>query len=150
MNMAWQKIWYNPDPGLRSAYRSNLRQLAYDLAIMLIKGGLVSWMLADWYKELKDDSDPDDLADAFKLSAAGIAVQSVNNSFMDFNFFDSIGKPMGTWTPFAFEYLVKSVKNVGEVALGDREWYRGLEQSSSVTRQFKPVIETLFYNPDKE
>ena len=70
-----------------------------------IVGSLLGMLLGDWLDELKEENkDNDDFMTGLKLAAANVAVSSVKNSFLDMNFIESIGSPIGSWTPFAIEW----------------------------------------------
>jgi hypothetical protein len=49
----WESLWNNPDDNLRIAYRSNIKQLAFDLLMLCVIGNLASYVLGDW----ADDED---------------------------------------------------------------------------------------------
>lgn len=64
---------------------------------MFVLGGLIlSALLTDWLKDLLEDNKKNrDLSTGIALAAANIAVMSVKNSFLDFNFIESVGSPVG-------------------------------------------------------
>ena len=74
-------------------------------------GILISGLLSDWLKDLKDDNKQNrDFFTGVGLAAANVGVMSVKSSFMDFNFMESIGAPVGSWTPFAFDWTARQYK----------------------------------------
>ena len=104
----------------RNAFRSNLKQLTYDLVLWLFVGAIASALMADWMKELKEETkDSKDFSDAILLAGANIACMSVKNSFLDFNFSDSLIEPMVTWTPLSLEWSGRTLKNIMNTAFGD-------------------------------
>lgn len=127
----WNDKWNNEDLNLRIAYRNNLKQLGYDISIWTLGGCIIGALLGDWLKELeKDNKNSDDFYTGLYLTAANIAVLSVKNSFMDFNAIESIGGPVGSWTPFAFEWAGRSAKRFWNVAMGDEDFWDGVVKSS--------------------
>lgn len=133
--------WYNPNLNLRNAYRSNYKQLGYDLLLWIIIGNLVAAGLAGWLKDLKEDSkiDPQPL----KLSAANIAVKSINNSFLDFNVWDSFGSPVTNWSPFSFEWFGKTAKSAYNTAFGDKDMWDFMWNFTSAGRAIKPGMDLI-------
>lgn len=142
----WRNMWYNEDLNLRTAYRSNMKQLGYDLIMFMLVGNIIAAALAGAYDDEKKNSSETDMSDALKLSAYNIAIKSVKNSFLDFNFIDTIGDPAVSWTPFAFEYLGKQYSNVHETIFGDQSIYTTIGKSNALFNQFKPVFHTLKVN----
>ena len=139
-------MWYNEDLNLRTAYRSNMKQLGYDLIMFMLVGNIIAAALAGAYDDEKKNSSETDMGDALKLSAYNIAIKSVKNSFLDFNFIDTIGDPAVSWTPFAFEYLGKQYSNIHETIFGDQSIYTTIGKSNALFNQFKPVFHTLKVN----
>ena len=59
-------------------------------------GSILGVLLGDWLDELKKDNKKNrDFVEGLKVAAANIAVMSVKNSFLDLNFIDSVGTPIG-------------------------------------------------------
>jgi hypothetical protein len=48
-------LWNNEDDDLRTAYRSNLKQIAYDLLMLCVIGNLASFVLGDWADDEEDE-----------------------------------------------------------------------------------------------
>lgn len=138
--------WMDPDLNKRNAYRSNYIQLGFDCALWLLIAPLVAAGLADWLKELKEESKTD--PQPLKLAAANIAVKSVNSSLMDFNIWDSAGKPITQWTPFSFEFYGRTVKNLWNTILGDKDAWDFALNFTSATRVIKPGLDLL--KPESE
>ena len=145
---AFKDKWYNEDPKLRRIYRNNMQQLLIDLIMWIIIGSLAAGLMADWLKELKEEKKDGDIFDQLQLSAAQIACTSVTTSFYDFNFIETVGAPVASWTPFAFEWAKRTGKKAVKIATGDKNFIKGIVELSSVGRQFTPVLDTLI--PDKE
>lgn len=84
------------------------------------------------------------------MEYAGVSLlaDSINHSFMDFNFFESIFSPTIDWQPFAFSSLQRTTKNIVEYATTDKSFASTIANSASVLRQSKPIIKCLGYNED--
>ena len=112
--------------------------------IFAIIGSFITAALGDWLKDLKEENkDNTDFATGLQLAAANIAVMSVKNSFLDFDFIDSIGSPIGNWTPFALEWTYRQYKNVYKVATGDEDIWDGVLNIASVNKQIKPMFDSI-------
>lgn len=136
--------WNESDEKLRLAYRSNLKQLGYDLMMFAVVGSLLGALLGDWLDELKDENKKNkDFVTGLGIAAANIAVMSVKNSFLDLNFIDSVGSPVGQWTPFAFEWSSRIMKNWYNVAVGDEDFWDGVVKSSGGLKQIKPALDAI-------
>lgn len=140
----FKELWNNSDLDLQTAYRSNIKQLGYDLLMFFVVGSILGAWLGDWLKDLeKENKKSTDFMDGVKVAAAKIAVMSVNNSFMDLNMFKSIGSPIGTWTPFALEWGGRTVKRFYNAAMGEQDWYDTVVKQFAVTSQLKPIFDVM-------
>lgn len=136
--------WNTQDENLQRCYRSNIKQLGYDVLMFMVIGSILGGLLGDWLKELKEDNkDNTDFIKGLQIAGANIAVLSVKNSFMDFNFINSVGSPAVSWTPFAIEWAGRQYKNIAKVATGDEDIWDGVMNIASVNKQIKPMIDTL-------
>ena len=136
--------WNESDDKLRLAYRSNMKQLGYDLLMFAVIGSILGALLGDWLDELKDENKQNrDFMTGLGIAAANIAVMSVKNSFLDLNFIDSVGSPIGQWTPFAFEWSGRIMKNWYNVAVGDEDFWDGVVKSSGGLKQIKPALDAI-------
>lgn len=136
--------WNAMDEKLRNAYRSNIKQFLYDSTMFVLGGLILSALLTDWLKDLLEDNKKNrDLSTGIALAAANIAVMSVKNSFLDFNFIESVGSPVGQWTPFAFEWGARTMKNWWNVAIGDEDFWDGVVKTSGGLKQIKPLLDSV-------
>ncbi len=88
---------------MRNLYRSNIKQLLYDLTMFAMIGSLITGAMMDWDDELtKEAKSSNDLGMAVVAAAAHMAMKMVSSSFGDFNFIESIGSPLYSWQPFSF------------------------------------------------
>lgn len=136
--------WNTNDDNLRTCYQSNIKQLGYDLLMFMIIGSILAGLMGDWLKELKEDNkDNTDLITGLQIAGAQVATMAVKNSFLDLNFIDSIGSPLGQWTPFAVEWTSRQYSNIAKVATGDEDIWDGIVNIASVNKQIKPVLDSI-------
>ena len=136
--------WNESDIKLQNAYRSNIKQFGYDLIMFALIGSIIGALLGDWLDELKNENRKNrDFTTGLGIAAANIAVMSVKNSFLDLNFIDSIGSPIGQWTPFAFEWGSRTLSNWYNVAVGDEDFWDGVVKTSGGLKQIKPVLDAI-------
>lgn len=140
----FQSKWDAQDSKLRNAYRSNMKQALYDTIMFMLVGSILGALLQDWLDDLKNENRKNrDFATGLGISAANIAVMSVKNSFLDLNFINSVGAPVTTWTPFAFEWSFRMLKNWTNVAMGDEDFWDGVVKSAGGLKQFKPALDAI-------
>lgn len=140
----FQDKWNNSNEDLKRCYQSNMKQFAYDVVMFAIIGSLLASALGDWLDELKDENKKnEDFMTGVKLAAANVAVMSVKNSFLDLNFIESIGSPIGQWTPFAIEWATRQYKNILKTASGDEDIWDGILNIASVNKQIKPLFDAI-------
>ena len=126
------------------AYRNNIKQFTYDLSLLIIGGTIISALLGDWLDDLlKENKDSDDLLTGLQLAAANVAVMSVNYSFLDYDFLESIVNPISEWTPFSFQWSAKTISNLINTAVGDTSVWDGVIKMSGGLYQIKPLLDTI-------
>lgn len=143
----WEEMWNNPDPNLRTAYRSNLKQLAYDLVMLCIVGSISSYLLGDWADREEEEwrKDKGDQAKALDFMMANFIFKTFDNSFRDFNMFASIGDPLADWQPFSFTTLWTTTSRMWDAAVGDADFSRAVLQSFAAGRLALPMFDSLTY-----
>lgn len=138
------KFGEDVDPYLRKVYKCNMQQLAYDFIMFAVIGSILGALLGDWLDDLKDETRKNrDFITGLGVAAANIAVMSVKNSFLDFNFFSSIADPFGQWTPFSIEWGSGIFKNWYNVAMGDEDFWDGVVKTSGGLKQIKPALDAI-------
>ena len=136
--------WNESDIKLQNAYRSNIKQFGYDLIMFALIGSIIGALLGDWLDELKNENRKNrDFTTGLGIAAANIAVMSVKNSFLDLNFIESVGSPIGQWTPFAFEWGSRTLSNWYNVAVGDEDFWDGVVKTSGGLKQIKPALDAI-------
>lgn len=136
--------WDVEDEKLQTAYRSNIKQFGYDLIMFALVGSIIGALLGDWLDELKNENRKNrDFTTGLGIAAANIAVMSVKNSFLDLNFIESVGSPIGQWTPFAFEWGSRTLSNWYKVAVGDEDFWDGVVKTSGGLKQIKPALDAI-------
>lgn len=143
----WDELWNNPDENLRIAYRSNLKQIAFDLIMLCVIGNLVSYVLGDWADKEEDDwrKDKGDEGKAINYMMTNFLYKTFDNSFRDFNMIASIWDPMLDWQPFAFNTLWTNASRMWDAAIGDEDFSRSVLQSFSAGRLISPLYDSLKY-----
>ena len=143
----WDELWNHPDENLRLAYRSNLKQLAFDLIMVCVIGNLTSFLLGDWADDEEDEwrKDKGDVGKASEYMMANFIFKTFDNSFRDFNMFSSIWDPMLDWQPFAFNTLWNNTSRMWNAAIGDKDFSRSVLTSFSAGRQISPIYDSLTY-----
>lgn len=146
----WDELWNNPDENLRIAYRSNLKQLAYDLIMVCVIGNLVSYTLGGWADDEEDEwrKDKGDTGKATDYMMANFLFKTFDNSFRDFNAFSSIWDPMLDWQPFAFNTLWTNTSRMWDAATGDKDFSRSVLTSFSAGRQISPIYDSLRFKEE--
>lgn len=148
------KFGKDVDPYLRKVYESNLKSIGYDIMMWGLVGSISGAVLGNWLDKLKKDNIKNkDFLKGIYISAANVAVMSVENSFLDFNFIHSIGSPFGQWTPFSIEWGGRMFKNWWNVLMGDEDFWDGVVKSSGGLKQIKPALDTLkpdFWKTERE
>ncbi len=147
---AWNSLWNNPDVNLRTAYRSNIKHLLIDLFFAAVIGNLFAAALEPWEDDAKKqfNADMGDMGKASQYAAVSLISKSINHSFMDFNFIDSIFSPTMDWQPFAFSSLTSLAQNTADFVTGDKDFTSSIVNSAAATRQAKPILKCILYNED--
>lgn len=140
-------IWNNSDENLRRAYRSNLKQLFYDLFMFLFMGVLVSGSIAAFVKDDVKERGDDSIDKIVVNSTLGLGSKILTNSTYDFNALESIAGRGINWTPFSIQTITATAKNFSSVITGDKSLYQGLVNSVAATRATKPFWN--FIDPTK-
>jgi len=109
-----------------------------------IVGSILGALLGGWLDDLEDENKNNgDLVTGLGIAAANVAIMSVKNSFLDINFIDSIGTPIGQWTPFAFDWAGRTISNWWNVVIGDEDFWDGVVKTSGGLKQIKPALDTI-------
>ena len=139
------------DPDLLRMYRANLRQILYDIIVYLVVGTLFGGVMAAQGQKLtKKANETGSISDGMVASAVNLSAKMLGNSANDFAFWDSIGTPLGQITPFAFESIKNQAANWSNVAFGDKNFWGGVVNTFSATKDFKPALSNVhaFYDKD--
>ena len=143
----WESLWNNPDDNLRIAYRSNIKQLAFDLLMLCVIGNIASYVLGDWADDEEDEwrKDKGDEGKAIDYMMANFIYKTFDNSFRDFNMIASIWDPMLDWQPFAFNTMWTNTSRMWDAAIGDADFSRSILTSFSAGRQVSPLYDSLTF-----
>lgn len=146
-NIISERLWNNPDDNLRTAYRANVKQLGYDLAMWLGVGMLLSnWLLQSLADDTKKDMKSEDtLTSALQATGMEMFRRTFKNSTDDFNFIGSITGLSINWTPFSLSYIA-NIAGTWDKALGRGTLFKAAINTTSFTKQTKPFWE--FVDPE--
>ena len=141
---AWTEIWNNEDEMLRNVYRSNIKQLGYDLFMFAIAGNIIGLLLSGLLDDLKKKAkESRNIKDGFAAAAVNIALMSAKSSFSDFNALVTVGNPTFQWNPFVLEWAGSKGKILWNVAMHDEDFWDGVVNTSGALRQIKPILDTI-------
>ena len=143
----WEELWNNPDENLRTAYRSNLKQIVFDLITLGLVGNLFAYVLGGWADDEEDEwrKDKDDEGKAIDYMMANFIYKTFDNSFRDFNMFSSIWDPMLDWQPFSFNTLWVNASRMWDGLVGDEDFSRSVLRSFSAGRLISPLYDSITY-----
>ena len=140
----WNAKWNNENEDLQRVYRSNIKKIIFDLSAFFVGGLFISGALSEWLKELiKENKNAKDMASTIQVAAAEIAVQSVQSSFMDFNFIESGLGAVGQWTPFSLEWTNATLKRISNCVTGNMDIYDFVVKSFGATKQIKHSLDMV-------
>ena len=145
IRQAWNnKFGANVDPELKKAYESNIKLLFTDLVMAAIIGGLVAGALGDWADdEEKEARKSGHMDDAIMATAVGLLYRTINNSAMDFLWWNSIFDISMDWNPMSLVYFGNQLNLVSEVFTGEADAVEVAVKSFSAARQVRPILECL-------
>lgn len=120
INAVKNQYWNNTNENLRTAYRQNIRQFAYDIAILTILGSLVGGQIHTFVNTYtKDHKDDRSVQQAMANSAFALSEAIFDASVLDFNPLESIGGRGVNWTPFAISTITRALHVLSRVITGD-------------------------------
>lgn len=134
----YRKLYNISDENLRRAYRANLAQLYYDMAMAGIMGGIiVNGILKTQAKAyIKGTNNP------FARFAADYGTNILSASFMDFNAFESVfGRVTTDWTPFSIGYTKRVLETWSNILGEDHTFMDCVITSSGAMRATKYLWE---------
>lgn len=131
------------DEDFGRAYKANLMQVAYDTAMFLFIGAAVNTFAGEELRRIHKNRDKESLIEGLEASAANVILKSIQKSFLDFNFIASIGEPGITWNPFAFTWIVNTIKNLYGWSTGDKTNIQMFESTFNFAKQFSEFLDTV-------
>ena len=134
------------DPDLRRLYLANLRQLWYDLVMLLLLGVFASSMLQSGYNEYAKEHPNDSFSNALANTGLNVGVGIINSSATDFNPVESIFGRGVQWTPFAISSIKNVVTQYKNVLGGNQDFYDAVIKTSAAGRSTVPMWEFVKLN----
>lgn len=134
-----ERYWNHPDPNLRRAYRSNIKQFWYDLLAFILLGLIVGPALLNATKEYMKDRGNETFTQAIKNATCTLGASIVNNSGRDFFALQAILGIGVSWTPFSIQSWKRITQNMFNVLEGDKSFYDAIISSAAATRSTRPV-----------
>lgn len=145
LKKGWNDTWNNEDENISTIRRSNIKQFGTDIMFYGLIGLLFAgFFMADWDKDMqKKAKETNTLSDALKATAVHVTRVSLGQSADDFNWAATIGNPAVNWSPFSFTQFTNVGKRVGNLIIGDHDFYNGVVNSFATGKQLKPLMEYI-------
>lgn len=139
----FKEMWnflHSDDPKAR-IYGANLRQGLYDTIMFAIVGSLVSGLVSGWIQdEKKKAKEEGNASAAIRANSAAILAKILTNSFLDLNMIESIGGPVGDWTPVSLNWAGRSLKTLYGVVADDQHFENVLTKTFGAARQNQILV----------
>lgn len=137
--------WNNEDENLRTAYRQNLKQFAYESAIFTLVGGLLGSMIHRSINTYTNNHDDDhSVAQGFKNASLALFDTIFSASTLDFNAVESLGGRGVSWTPFSIDMWKRTVSNWSTAITGDRTFTEAALRTFSASKYtIVPFLDTI-------
>ena len=136
----------NIDPDLRRLYSANLKQLWYDLFMLLFLGIFASNLMHSGQKEFAKTHTNENFGNALANTAINVGVGIIDSSADDFNFAKSIFGRGVQWTPFAISSMQNVVNQYKNMIQGNQDFYDAIIKTSAATRGTTPFWEFVKLN----
>ena len=116
----------------------------YDILLFLVIGmGATSGLEIFADSVTKKAKETGSVSDGFNASMLNLGTKMVRNSALDFAFWDSIGSPLGSWTPFSIEAGTNILKRWFNAAVGDNTAANAAVNTFTATKVFRPMFENI-------
>lgn len=136
----------NIDPDLRRLYAANLKQLWYDLFMLLLLGVFASTLMHSGQKEFVKTHTNENFGNALANTAINLGIGIIDSSADDFNFAKSIFGRGVQWTPFAVTSMQNVVTQYKNMIQGNQDFYDAVIKTSAATRGTTPFWEFVKLN----
>lgn len=139
----WDKYYNNADPNLQRAYRNNLKQLFYDLFMLLFVGMLVAPALLNATNEHIKATGNKSFENAFMNNCMLNTAEMFSSAADDFNMVHSIFGRGAQWTPFAIQSADRTLTNISKMITGNKDLYDGAVNMFASTRSQQPIMDFI-------
>lgn len=143
---AFLSYYNNPDDNLRQAYRNNLRQLFYDLLMLLFIGMLIAPALENAAAKHAKDTGNGDLGQAMINNAMANMTSMLSKSAEDFNMAKSIFGRGIQWTPFSLSTMTNTYKRISSLISGNSDLYDTMVKIGAATRSQEMLFDNIKIN----
>ena len=140
------KYWNNEDENMRRAYRNNLKQLFYDLLMLIFLGGIFAPALENAAIQHAKDAGNGELGLALVNNANVNLAKMLVTSARDFDPISSIFGRATQWTPFSLTTLTKELDLASSLISGNKDWYDTLIKISNATRSQENLFDYIKIN----
>ena len=139
-------FWNNEDTNLRQAYRNNLRQLLYDIFMLLFVGMLIAPALENVAQKHAKDTGNGDLGQAMINNAMVNMTAMLSSSAEDFNMAKSIFGRGIQWTPFSISTLTNTYKRISSCISGNSDLYDTMIKMCAAARSQQMLFDNVKIN----
>lgn len=131
--------WNNDNENLQRAYRNNLKQLLYDLFMLLFLGAIISPALLNATKDHIKEVGNNDFANAFTNNCMLNVAEMLDSSADDFNAVNSIFGKATQWTPFSILQTNRILGGISGFITGSKDLFDAAVMTASATRTQEPI-----------
>lgn len=146
-----EQYWNNPNENLRRAYRQNIKQFAYDMAVLSVVGSLLGGQIHLFVNDYTNDHKEDhNIEQAMKNASLALSEAIFDSATLDFDPFESIGGRGVNWTPFALSTIKRCLHIWSRVITGDDSLTDGFLKTFSANRYTVNQFIKQLHNPTLE
>ena len=139
-------FWNSEDTNLRQAYRNNIRQLLYDIFMLIFMGLIFAPALENAAQKHSKDTGNGDLGQAMINNAMVNMTAMLSSSFEDFNMAKSIFGRGIQWTPFSISTLTNTYKRISSCISGNSDLYDTVIKMCAATRSQQMLFDNVKIN----
>ena len=123
-----------------------MRQLIYDLLMLILLGTFASTLLQNGTKEYAKEHPNDNFANAMANTALTLATGIINSSATDFNPIESVFGRGVQWTPFSIQSAKNVFNQYKSFIKGNQDFYDAIVKTAAATRSTTPTWDFVKIN----